>query len=298
MGKFSIKDLEHLSGIKAHTIRIWEQRYELISPERTETNIRYYNDRDLKLVLNIALLKDNGFKISKIAEMSDGDIQREILRLTEKNLKYPDQIHAMTIAMVDIDEERFDKIVSTNILKIGFEKTMINIIYPFLSKIGILWQTGAINPAQEHFITNLVRQKLIVAIDGQYVLPTEESKKYVLYLPEGELHELTLLFADYLIKSRQNKTIYLGQSLPLVDLEAIYEFHKPDYILSVLTSVPGSANIQKYVNDLGAKMPDSEILLTGYQVIGQDIDVPRNVKIFSRLEQLIEHVEVLQMSKV
>ncbi|MEQ8237596.1 MAG: MerR family transcriptional regulator [Cyclobacteriaceae bacterium] len=297
MGKFSIKDLEHLSGIKAHTIRIWEQRYELISPERTETNIRYYNDRDLKLILNIALLKDNGFKISKIAEMSSGEVQKEVMRLTEKNLKYPDQIHTMTIAMVDIDEERFDKIVSTNILKLGFEKTMINIIYPFLSKIGILWQTGAINPAQEHFISNLVRQKLIVAIDGQYVAPSEDSKKYVLYLPEGELHELTLLFADYLIKSRQNKTIYLGQSLPFVDLEAIYSLHKPDYILSVLTSIPGPANIQKYIDNLSDKMPESEILLTGYQVIGQDLVLPTNVKIFSRLEQLIEHIERVPISK-
>jgi len=297
MGKFSIKDLEHLSGIKAHTIRIWEQRYELISPERTETNIRYYNDRDLKLILNIALLKDNGFKISKIAEMSSGEVQKEVMRLTEKTLKYPDQIHTMTIAMVDIDEERFDKIVRTNILKLGFEKTMINIIYPFLSKIGILWQTGAINPAQEHFISNLVRQKLIVAIDGQYVAPSEDSKKYVLYLPEGELHELTLLFADYLIKSRQNKTIYLGQSLPFVDLEAIYSLHKPHYILSVLTSIPGPANIQKYIDELSTKMPESEILLTGYQVIGQDLVLPNNVKIFSRLEQLIEHIEKIPISK-
>ncbi|MFT5641558.1 MAG: DNA-binding transcriptional MerR regulator [Cyclobacteriaceae bacterium] len=297
MGKFSIKDLEHLSGIKAHTIRIWEQRYELIAPERTETNIRYYNDHDLKLILNIALLKDNGFKISKIAEMESSDIQREVIRLTEKNLKYPDQIHAMTIAMVDIDEERFDKLVSTNILKLGFEKTMINIIYPFLSKIGVLWQTGAINPAQEHFISNLVRQKLIVAIDGQYVVATGNSEKYVLYLPEGELHELTLLFADYLIKSRQNKTFYLGQSLPLVDLEAIYELHKPEYILSVLTSVPGPANIQKYINDLSTKMSESQILLTGYQVIGQDLVLPENVRIFSRLEQLIEHVEKIPNSK-
>lgn len=291
MGKFSIKDLEHLSGIKAHTIRIWEQRYQLISPQRTDTNIRYYSDSDLKLILNIALLKENGFKISKIADMSEGEIQREVIKLTERNLKYPEQIHALTIAMVDIDEERFDKIISTNILKLGFEKTMINVIYPFLSKIGILWQTGAINPAQEHFISNLVRQKLIVAIDGQYVVPADKSKKYILYLPEGELHELTLLFADYLIKSRQNKTIYLGQSLPLVDLEAIYDIHKPDYLLSIITTTPGPAHIQNYVNDISTKFPDSEILLTGYQVIGQDVDLPQNVHVFTRLDQLVEHVE-------
>lgn len=291
MSTFSIRDLEHLSGIKAHTIRIWEQRYELIKPKRTDTNIRFYDDYDLKLILNIALLKENGFKISKIAEMNASELQKEVLKLTERNLRYPEQIHALTISMVDIDEERFEKIISTNILKLGFEKTMMNVIYPFLSKIGILWQTGAINPAQEHFISNLVRQKLIVAIDGQYNSPHDRSNKYVLYLPEGELHELSLLFADYIIRSRKNKTIYLGQSLPFEDLETVYDLHKPEYILSVMTTVPGPGNVQTYIDRLSARFPDSKILLTGYQVIGQDIEIPENVTIFTRLEQLINMVE-------
>lgn len=291
MSTFSIKDLEHLSGIKAHTIRIWEQRYELIKPKRTETNIRYYDDTDLKLILNVALLKDNGFKISKISEMSEGEMQREVLKLTESNLRYPEQIHALTICMVDLDEDRFEKIMSTNILKLGFEKTMLNIIYPFLSKIGVLWQTGAINPAQEHFISNLVRQKLIVAIDNQFVSSKTESKKYILYLPEGELHELSLLFADFIIRSRQNKTIYLGQSLPVQDLVEVYDIHKPDYIISVITSTPGPAHIQDYVNGLSEKFPDCQILLTGYQVIGQDLMQPDNVEIFTRIDQLISFVE-------
>ncbi|REE05903.1 MerR family transcriptional regulator [Marinoscillum furvescens] len=291
MSTFSIRDLEHLSGIKAHTIRIWEQRYELIKPKRTETNIRYYDDRDLKLILNVALLKENGVKISKIAEMTEGEMQREVLKLTERNLHHPEQIHALTISMVDLDEERFEKIISTNILKLGFEKTMMNVIYPFLSKIGILWQTGAINPAQEHFISNLVRQKLIVAIDGQYSVASDKAKKYVLFLPEGELHELSLLFADYIIKSRKNKTIFLGQSLPFIDLEAVYDVHQPDYLLAVLTTVPGPREVQAYVDRLSKHFPDSTILLTGYQVIGQDLETPENVEIFTRLEQLITFVE-------
>lgn len=291
MSTFSIKDLEHLSGIKAHTIRIWEQRYELIKPKRTDTNIRFYDDHDLKLILNIALLKENGFKISKIAEMSSESLQMEVLKLTERNLRYPEQIHALTISMVDIDEERFEKIISSNILKLGFEKTMMNVIYPFLSKIGILWQTGAINPAQEHFISNLVRQKLIVAIDGQYNSPHQQSDKFVLFLPEGELHELSLLFADYIIRSRKNKTIYLGQSLPFTDLEKVYELHKPEYLLSVMTTAPGPSNVQEYVDRLSTTFPDSKLLLTGYQLIGQDIDTPDNVTIFTRLEQLIQMVE-------
>ncbi|MAE85792.1 MAG: helix-turn-helix-type transcriptional regulator [Flammeovirgaceae bacterium] len=296
MSTFSIRDLEHLSGIKAHTIRIWEQRYELIQPKRTDTNIRFYDDQDLKLILNVALLKENGVKISKIAEMTEGEMQREVIKLTERNLRYPEQIHSLTIAMVDLDEERFEKIISSNILKLGFEKTMINIIYPFLSKIGILWQTGAINPAQEHFISNLVRQKLIAAIDGQYFVSNEKARKYILYLPEGELHELSLLFADYIIKSRNNRTVYLGQSLPFMDLSAVYDIHQSDYILSVITTTPGPSEIQAYVDRLAASFPNAHILLTGFQVVGQDVEAPDNVTIFTRLDQLIQFVEENTMS--
>ncbi|CAD5246309.1 MULTISPECIES: MerR family transcriptional regulator [unclassified Imperialibacter] len=291
MSNYSIKDLEHLSGIKAHTIRIWEQRYNFIKPSRSETNIRSYDDLDLKLILNVSLLKDNGFKISHIADMSSQEIAEEVLLLTEKHLRFPEQIHALTLAMIDMDEDRFEKIMSSNILKLGFEKTMLNIVYPFLSKIGVLWQTGSINPAQEHFISNLIRQKLIVAIDGQYSSDPSNAPKYLLYLPEGELHELSLLFADYVIRSRHNKSIYLGQSLPLQDLVSVYNLHKPEFILSILTSVPGIDQVQGYVNKLSGLFPESTILLSGYQVIGQDIQTPDNVIIFTRSEQITSFVE-------
>lgn len=291
MSRFSIKDLEELSGIKAHTIRIWEQRYEIIKPNRTETNIRFYDDEALKLILNVALLNNNGFKISKIAQMNDGEIQREVLNITEKHSNFSDQIHALTIAMIDLDQPRFDKILSSNALIIGFEDTMLKIIYPFLAKIGILWQTGAINPAQEHFILNLIRQKLIVAIDGQYELPAPDATKYLLFLPEGELHEVSLLLSDLIIRARKNKSIYLGQSLPLEDLIAVAEQYAPDYILTVLTTVPGPSQIQQYVNKLADTFPNSTLLLSGVQVIGQDIKTPPNVKIFTRPDQLVEVAE-------
>ncbi|MFY0607344.1 MAG: MerR family transcriptional regulator [Cyclobacteriaceae bacterium] len=296
MSTFSIKDLEHLSGIKAHTLRIWEQRYSLISPKRTDTNIRYYDDKDLKLVLNVALLKENSFKISKIAEMEASDMQSEVLKLTEKSLKYPEQVHALTLSMIDMDEARFEKLISTNILRLGFEKTMINIIYPFLSKIGILWQTGAINPAQEHFISNLIRQKLIVAIDGQAIEVSSTAKKFILYLPEGEMHELSLLFSNYLISSRGHKCIYLGQSLPFEDLKHVYEIHKADYIVSALTSVPGPAEIQPFVDRLADAFPEAQVLLSGYQTIGQDLQCKSNVTLLTRNEQLLELLESINHS--
>ena len=298
MSTYSIKDLEQLSGIKAHTLRIWEQRYNLLSPKRTETNIRYYDDDDLKLILNVALLNDNGFKISKIANMSMEEIKEEVVKLTEKSLTHDDQIHALTICMIEMDEERFDKVLSTNILKLGFEQTMLNIIYPFMSKIGVLWQTGAINPAQEHFISNLIRQKLIVAIDGQ--VSKKGGKKFVLYLPEGELHEISLLFAAYLIKLKGHRVIYLGQSTPSDDLLTVYNLHKPEYILTVITTSPSAEYVEEYIKAIAERFDKSEIIVSGYQIVGQDITYPCNVKpmhYIRHLKEMLEEIEVQVQEK-
>lgn len=291
MSSYSIKDLEQLSGIKAHTLRIWEQRYNIINPKRTDTNIRTYDGDDLKLVLNIALLQSHNYKISTIAKLSLEDLSKEVLSISEQQLNYPDQIHALTIAMLDIDEDRFEKIMATNILQFGFENTMINIIYPFLSRIGILWITGSIGPAQEHFITNLIRQKIIVAIDGQIIKPDVNSKKYILYTPEGELHEIPLLFANYILRARNNKVVYLGQSLPFNELQFVCELHKPDYLFSVITSTPGQDEIQNYVNRLGENFSTIKVLLTGYQVVAQGIDLPTNTEIVMNVKQLMAIAE-------
>lgn len=287
MSSYSIKDLEQLSGIKAHTLRIWEQRYSIITPKRTDTNIRTYDDQDLKLVLNISLLKDHGYKISEISKMSIEDMYREVVKISDRQQNYPDQIHALTLSMIDLDEERFEKIVSTNILQFGFENTMIHIIFPFLNRIGTLWVTGSVGPAQEHFISNLIRQKLIVAIDSQANNQRPDGKKYMLFLPEGELHEINLLFSNYVIRARYNKVIYLGQSLPFNELAFAYNLHKPDYLFTSITSVPANHEVQPYVDQLVSAFPESHLLLTGYQVIGQDITIPDNATIINQIDDLI-----------
>lgn len=291
MSLYSIKDLEHLSGIKAHTLRIWEQRYNIVSPKRTETNIRYYDDNDLKLILNISLLKDNDHKISHIAEMSLEEMRKEVFKITDKSTKADEQVQALTLAMIDLDEERFEKLIATSALQMGFERTMLQVIYPFLIRIGFLWQTGAINPAQEHFISNLIRQKLIVAIDGQVIHPEKKASKYLLYLPEGELHELSLLFANYIIKTRNHKVIYLGQSLPFADLENVCGIHKPEFIMTIITAAPIEEGMQSYINTLSEKFPDSTVLMSGYKVVGQDWKTPDNVVIINKIEDLIDLVE-------
>lgn len=291
MSNYSIKDLEHLSGIKAHTLRIWEQRYNFIEPKRTDTNIRYYSDGDLKLILNISTLKENGYKISKIAKMSESEMSTEVLKIAETNLRFPDQINALTLSMIDMDEDRFEKILSNNIIKYGFEKSMVNIIYPFLSKIGMLWQTGSILPAQEHFISNLIRQKMTVAIDGQYVTESESKGKWLLYLPEGELHELSLMFATFLLRSRKYKVIYLGQNLPKEDLYAVKEIHNPDYVLTMCTAAPKKSEIQEYIDEVAELFNNSTLFVGGYQVIGQDIKRKKNVEFLMKMEDLTEFLE-------
>ncbi|MGB0931791.1 MAG: MerR family transcriptional regulator, partial [Chitinophagales bacterium] len=194
MASYSIREIEHLSGVKAHTIRIWEQRYNVVKPKRTDTNIRYYTDEDLKLILNVALLNKQGMRIGTIAKMKKPEIIKKIHSLGTLEAKHEVQINELIATMIEIDEAKFEKVMLTNILQYGFEETMLKVVYPFLEKIGIMWMTGNINPAQEHFISNLIRQKIIVAIDGQVHNEKLPSKRYVLFLPAGELHELSLLF--------------------------------------------------------------------------------------------------------
>ncbi len=291
MGRYSIKDLEQLSGIKSHTLRAWEQRYDIIQPKRTQTNIRYYDDSDLRLLLNISFLNRNGQKISKIAEMKHDEIREAVRKIADSNLEFPNQVNALVIAMVNLDEERFEKIISTNTLQFGFENTMMNIVYPFLKQVGILWQTGSINPAHEHFITNLIRQKLIVAIDGQITPQNPNAKKYALFLPEGEQHELSLLFAAYVIKSRHNRAIYLGQSLPLKDLSVIIDVYEPDYIMSIVTSYPSKEEVGAYVDELVIAASNCQVLLSGYQVLQQKNNLNAKATVFANIQELVQFID-------
>ena len=288
MSSYSIKDLERISGIKAHTLRIWEQRYNIINPCRTETNIRHYDDSDLRAVLNISILNNNGYKISKIAQMNTAQIAETVLKVTDTNFTTDVQIDNMIIAMVEMDEERFEKYLSANILRLGFEKTYSDIIYPFMVKVGVLWITNSINPAQEHFMSNLVRQKLIAAIDGASPTTMLNGKKCLLYLPENELHEITLLFTNLLLKKEGYKTIYLGQSVPYTDLAMVYKLHQPDFIVTVLTSSFVNDSIEEYLQKLSSDFPKATIYASGYQLSDITYKLPTKVKLFKSPFELIQ----------
>lgn len=264
MGKYSIKELEQLSGIKAHTIRIWEKRHKIIVPSRTSTNIRFYSDEDLKKIINVSLLNNHGIKISKIADMSMDDVNRTVLKISEQNQETTVHIDQLVVSMIDLEEEAFERILNNLILRYGFERTIIEIVYPFLEKIGVLWQTQNITPAHEHFISNLIRQKLIVSIDG-LPLPPKTSKKILLFLPEDELHELGLLFYHYLTRKAGYRSYYLGQCVPHKDLKSIVEKHTPEILVTCITStpiVPPPEYLALLVNDF----PSQKILASGYQL--------------------------------
>lgn len=284
MGSYSIKELETLSGIKAHTIRIWEKRHRLIIPKRTTTNIRYYSDDDLKKIINVSLLNNNGLKISKIAEMTDKEIQSEIAHLTETKSEADLFIDQLIISMIDMEEEQFEKMLSHLIMKFGFEKTVISIVYPFLEKIGVLWQTGNISPAQEHFISNLIRQKIIVAIDS-LPFPKKDAVKVVLFLPENELHEIGLLFYHFIIKSMGYKTYYLGQHLPYEDLKKVCMIHKPKFLVTSLTVSAKPQRTTQYIQSLLNDFPACILLSSGHFTSKLGLEHP-NFKIFTNTATL------------
>jgi len=272
---------------------VWEQRYSIVNPKRTKTNIRYYEDDDLKLLLNIALLNKNGIKISKIAKMDKAEIAEKVSAISEINFENATQLDALTISMIEMDEYKFDRIVSTNIQQLGFERTMLEVIYPFLEKLSVLWLTGSINPAQENFMSYLIRQQIIVAIDKEPLATGRHAKKFVIYLPEGEKQELSMLFMHYLVKSRRHKVIYIGQEMSLTDLKDTYDIHQPDYIFTMISETFTKEPVQAYVDKMSETLPESEILLSGYQVVTQDVKPGKNVTILKSLQQMITFLDQL-----
>jgi len=262
MHSFTIKDLENLSGIKAHTIRIWEQRYSFLKPNRTGTNIRFYSNDELKTILNVALLNKFGFKISHIDKMNPTEIREKILSLNQQEAQLDRIVNSMIQFMIDLDMEGFENIIDDYISSRGIEKTISQIIFPFLEKIGILWLTNHINPGQEHLVTNIIRQKLIVGIE-MVRSSVQSDKTVLLFLPEGEYHELSLLFINYMLKSKGVKTIYLGCSIPLNDVEQLVKIKKPDYLYTHLTTSGAKFNIDRFLEGLGKRIPDTRVIISG-----------------------------------
>ena len=267
MYSYTIKDLENLSGIKAHTIRIWEQRYSFLKPERTDTNIRFYSGEELKKLLNVALLNKYGFKISHIDKMDEVEVKEKILSLNQVQAQQDRIVNELIQYMVDLDVEKFETVLDNYILPQGFDKAIPQIIFPYLEKIGILWLTNHINPAQEHLVTNIIRQKLVVGINNT-ICPIKINTKILLFLPEGEYHELGLLFMHYLLKCRGINVIYLGCSIPINDVAYVVRAKNPDYLYCHLTTNVHKFNFEKFLADLSNQFPDMPVIVSGQLTAG------------------------------
>ena len=256
LSRFHIRDLEKFSGVKAHTIRVWERRYGLLAPDRTATNIRTYSIDELKTILNVSYLNQHGHKISRIAAMSPA--QREkLVRDTTLEERSPDGLlNALVLATLTYDETLFDRLCADHERDHGFRSLVEQVFMALLKRVGILWQSSAICPAQEHFVSNLIRQRLVVAA-AQQPPPTAMDVLHVLYLPENEIHELGLLYLNYLLRSLGKRTIYLGQSVPRADLAQIAHAHSGALVfISVFVVQPAPDRVDDYINAIRAELPE------------------------------------------
>ncbi len=252
---FSIKDLEHLTGIKAHTIRIWEKRYNLLKPERTDTNIRYYSLDNLQKLLNISYLNNNGYKISKIASLDNEDIPKLVKKVAENDTTNNHAIDAFKLAMLNFDQKLFYDTYENLIKEKSFSDIFYQDLIPLLSEIGMLWQTDTITPAQEHFLTSLIRQKILInteIIQSQNQVKTDEI--FVLYLPDNEIHELGLMIINYEIIAKGHQAIFLGQSVPLDSLKDLLNYYDKITFISYFTVKPEKDEIDNYIKDFSEKL--------------------------------------------
>jgi MerR family transcriptional regulator, light-induced transcriptional regulator len=263
MNQFTIKDIENLCGIKAHTLRIWEQRYKICIPERKESQHRVYTDEHLKHLLRISFLYHNGYKISKLAKLTDEELREQLqnaaLQQQDNNDIY---IHQLIEAGIDFDKERFEKVVSVVVLRIGMAQTITKVFYPFLERIGMLWMTNHVIPAQEHFVSNIIRKKIIAATDG-LGMNTNAKPTVLVFAPEGEFHEIPLLVANYFLKKNYNRTVYFGSNVTIDALSYYLETHESDYLYAHVITPLGNQGLDGYFNTLCNRFGNKKIVLGG-----------------------------------
>ena len=291
---FSIKNLEHLSGIKAHTIRIWEKRYNLFEPERTETNIRLYNLDSLQKLLNVSMLYKNGFKISKIAKMEATEIKNKVHTITLQKSPYDWSLGLFKLSMINFDQRLFTNTFDELMEKMSFGEIYQSIFTPLMIELGVLWQTNSISPSHEHFITSLIKQKIHSLCEKlQENQPQNIDQTFVLYLPDNEIHELGLLYLNYEILDHGFKTIFLGQSVPTTSLSNFQGKSDKMIFVSCFTIEPNHDRANEYLDEFEKEVlstEGSELWITGYQA--QYIPKPKNsrIRIFESSAELIKEL--------
>lgn len=289
MAEYKIKDLENLTGIKSHTIRIWEKRYRILSPDRTDTKIRTYSDSELTHLLTVSMLNRNGIKISKIAKLSQEDMNKLLWDIkVNKEPEY--SMDKLLLSLVSLDEELFKDTLANLLETEGLEKTFTDHLIPFLDRIGIMWLIGSVNPAQEHFMSNLIRQKIISEIDKQEI-PVSTEKSVLMYLPEHEWHEMSLLFYHFLLRSKGVPTFYLGQSLPYESLVECIEKLKPNYILSSWLTAVDEKLVVGYFKKLKSDYPNLDVFAGGPQIKANSTALKKYIIEVNDLASIMKHLE-------
>lgn len=279
MSTYSVAQVENLTGIKAHTLRIWERRYGFLTPMRTNTNIRYYSDRQLRKLLNIGILIRHGYRISKIDKMAEEEINGLVTEILERPTEdFNDDIHALTICMLEFDEDLFEKIFRQHVTRRGLVATILEIMYPFLNHVGVLWGTNKAIPAQEHFVSNLIRQKIVSAIEN---VPAAKpnAKKLAMFLLDGEDHEIGLLLGAYIAKDAGFKVYYLGQNVPSKDINQLPELIEPDLLMTMFIA-PSKEKSQKLFDHLRAST-NIPVLISGSQFNLEELKSDEQIKIIN-----------------
>ena len=289
---FSIKDLENLSGIKAHTIRIWEKRYNLLSPERTQTNIRLYSLLSLQKLLNISLLYENGLKISKIAQLKNEEIPLKVREIIDEKSIKNNMMNAFKLSMINFDQSLFYTTYNKLVVDLSFREIFKEYFIPLLQELGYLWQSNTISATHEHFITNLVKQKVYTNTEKVHRSEYVGNKSFVLFLPENEIHELGLLYLNYELNLRGYKSIFLGQSVPIENLEPLIASNEFVEFIAYVTVEPSKDKIDKYLRKFKKKILDKKncrLSLLGFQTQFIDLNTkPENISIHRGFEELIE----------
>lgn len=288
MNSFSISQLSQFSGIKPHTIRIWEQRYNALQPQRSEGNTRFYDSSQLRRLLNIVSLTKTGKKVSKLCKMSDEELyalQKEYIEQALEENDYEYFVSQLISAGMNYDEYNFEKIFSHCFIRFGLLKTYQDVIYPMVNRVGLLWTTNTIPPSQEHYITNLLRQKLFTSIDS---LTTEADNEgaWLLFLPEDEFHEMGLLFANYLIRSHGKKVIYLGPNVPLSSVEKALEDTGAENLLLFMVHQDLPENIKQFLGELQKLGKDKRIFVAASRELSENMSSDKGLTWLYSIEDL------------
>ncbi|WP_111708352.1 MerR family transcriptional regulator [Lutibacter citreus] len=294
--EFTIKDLENFSGVKAHTIRIWEKRYNLLKPKRTDSNIRFYDIFSLQKLLNVSLLNNNGLKISKISDLTDSQLTVKVREIVAKKGVNSQVSNSFKLAMLNFDENLFNVTYNNLVATSSFREIFKNVFLPFLDDIGLLWQVNSITPAHEHFITNLIKQKIHLNVERlQLSQPTNLEKVFVLYLPLNEIHELGLLYLHFELILHGYQSIYLGQSVPISNLVDVQKVYNSAFFISYLTVEPSKITVNEYLDKVKNEIElnsDNEFWVVGRKVVeAANLNLKeKHIKTFNTINEILSQL--------